>query len=757
MDRRKFGSAATIFAALLVAASAPSLHAPLQAAPRQTDAPRQTSSQAAAAPKKGTGKVPAGVTLAPQMPAPGSPRPYQFPKPITKTLPNGLRVFVIPGGKEPSVTVRLVLTTAGTAQDPQSKAGLAQLAAALLTDGTARRSAQQIAEAIDFVGGSLSANADDDGTYATAVVVKKDFALAMDLLSDVVLHAAFQKEELDRRREQLLSNFEVEYADGNYLASAVFSRLVYGQHPYGFPEEGTPVSVRKITREDLLQFRDARYVPNGALLAFAGDITPEAAYQAAEKYFGNWAKKDLPSPSWPAPPAATGLRIFVVDKPDSVQTQIRVGHSGIPRNDPDFLPLYVTNRIFGGGFNSRLSTKVRQEKGFTYGAYSQLDSHRSAGSFLASTSTRTETTADATRLVVDLISEMRAGNVTPQELSFARDYLVGVFPIQSETPAQVAGRILNVAHYDLPADYYDTYRERILALGPSEVKAMTQRYFDASNLYVVLMGNAKAFRESLAKVFPGVKIEEISAAELDLLSPGLRGGSALASVPTATPDSLSQGRTLLIAAAQAAGGPAIAKLESVDVHSKGLLSLSTGDLATEIHMQLAYPNSLRVDSKLPAGNMTQGFDGNTGWVSSAQGTQRVPPAFNSEFARGVALSGGLGVLRLALAGQVDAQLIGEEDVQGKKLTALAWAAPFGEVKLYLDPANQLITAARYLSNTPQGQVDSIQVWNDFRAVDGIQYPFHSVTFRNGTRYSEITVEEVKLNTKLDPSVFNVPQ
>jgi zinc protease len=742
---------AKLLAALLIAAAAPSSPSFLHA----QDAPGPVDSQAAGQ-KRGTGQVPAGITLAPQMPAPGSPRPYQFPKPITKTLPNGLRVFVIPGGKEPSVTVRLVLTTAGTAQDPQGKTGLAQLAATLLTDGTARRSAQQIAEAIDFVGGSLTANADDDGTYATAVVVKKDFDLAMDLLSDIVLHAAFQKEELDRRREQLLSNFEVEYADGNYLASAVFSRMVYGQHPYGLPEEGTPVSIRKITREDLLQFRDEHYVPTGALIAFAGDITPQAAYQAAEKYFGSWEKKDLASPSWPPIPAATGLRIFVVDKPDAVQTQIRVGRQGIPRNHPDYLPLYVTNRIFGGGFNSRLSTKVRQEKGLTYGAYSQIDSHKVAGSFLASTSTRTETTAEATRLVVDLIAEMRAGNVTPQELSFARDYLVGVFPIQSETPSQVAGRILNVAQYELPADYYDTYRDRILAFGPDQAKAMTQRYFDAANLYIVLMGNAKAFRDSLAKVFPGVKIEEISAAELDLLSPALRA-SAAGSVPAATPQSLAQGHDLFLAAAQAAGGPAIAKVESIEVLSKGLLSLSTGDLATEVRMQIAYPNSLRVDSKLPAGSMTQGFDGNAGWVSSAQGTQRVPPAFNPEFARGVALSGGIGVYRLILAGQLDAQLLGEEDVQGKKLIALGWAAPFGQVKLYVDPSTHLITAARYAANTPQGAADTLQLWNDFRAVDGIQYPFHTLTFRNGTRYNEITVDEVKLNTKPDPTVFSVPQ
>src|ERR1700693_5963871 len=213
MDRRKLGLAAkmctTVISALIIATGVTFLGVPLGA----QDAPPQRETKSGAQ-KKGTGQVPAGVTLSPQMPPAAPPRPFQFPKAVTKTLANGLRVFVIPGGKEPAITVRLVLPAAGTVNDPPGKSGLAQMAAQLLTDGTAKRSAQQIAEAIDFVGGSLSASTDDDGTYVAAQVVKKDSDLAMDLLSDVVLHPAFQKEELERRREQLLSNFDMEYAAG---------------------------------------------------------------------------------------------------------------------------------------------------------------------------------------------------------------------------------------------------------------------------------------------------------------------------------------------------------------------------------------------------------------------------------------------------------------------------------------------------------------------------------------------------------------
>ena len=364
-------------------------------------------------------------------------------------------------------------------------------------------------------------------------MVKKDFDLAMDLLSDVALHAKLQKEELERRREQLLSALRVEYTDASYLASAVFNRVVYGQHPYGLPNEGTPDSVAKLERDDLVRFRDTYYVPNQALMAFAGDITAEAAFAAAEKYFGAWPRKDILAASLPAPAATQALRVFLIDKPDAVQTQIRVGRLGIRRNDPDYISLYVTNRIFGGGYNSRLNTEVRLKKGLTYDASSVFASHKLAGSFEASTFTRTEATVEATRLVVDQIAQMASGEVAPAELNFARDYLAGVFPIQTETAEQVAGRVLNVAHFELPADFYDTYQERIRSVGADHVKAMAARYFagcasrtpcrdGAADLQLVLVGNVSQFREALKKQFPSAQYEEIHFDQIDLLSADLR-------------------------------------------------------------------------------------------------------------------------------------------------------------------------------------------------------------------------------------------
>ena len=233
------------------------------------------------------------MKLTPEMPAAGAPRPFEFPKAATKTLPNGLRVFVVTDHREPAVAARLVILSAGSIQDPAGMPGVAGMTAGLLTQGTAKRSAKEIAEAIDFVGGTLDAKAGRDATTVTLDVVKKDLGVGMDLLSDVVLHPAFKTEELDRQRQQLLSDLEVQYSDPNYLATLAFARTLYGDSPYGLPEQGTPATVKKLQREDFVKFHDANYAPNQSLLGFAGDITPEEAFAIAEKYFGGWPKLDV--------------------------------------------------------------------------------------------------------------------------------------------------------------------------------------------------------------------------------------------------------------------------------------------------------------------------------------------------------------------------------------------------------------------------------------------------------------------------------
>ena len=706
--------------------------------------------------KQGTGVVPPGVRLAQQMPAGAQTKPFKFPHAATKTLPNDLQVFVITDHREPAVAVRLLLATAGTIRDPAGSPGVASMTAQMLTQGTEKRSAQQIAEAIDFVGGRLTATAGDDSTVITASVVNKDLELGMDLLSDVTLHPSFKDDELGRQREQLLSSLQVEYADPGYLAQAALDRVVYGASPYGLPGEGTPDTAKKLTRDALVAFHDSYYVPSQAFLAFAGDITPEAAFAAAEKYFGAWPKKELSAAQIAKPPATSGLHFLIVDKPDAVQTQIRIGRLGIARNNPDYIPLLVTNRIFGGGYNSRLNTEVRIHKGLTYGAYSRFEAHKQAGIFSAGTFTRTEGTVDATKLVIDLIGKMAAGDVTAAEMDFARDYLAGVYPIESETAEQVADRVLTVAEFRLPADYNDIYQQKIRAVGAGDAKAMAGRYFDAENLDVILVGNASQFRDALKKAFPDAKYEEVPFDQLDLLNADLRRPKEAA--PAATPESLARGRAVLEAAAQAAGGAAFGKIESLEASSSGEFSGPGGQqVSIALKTQVLYPDRIRIELKLPFGTIQQGFDGKSAWAVSPQGAMDLPNSVTGEFLRGIALAGAVGLYQKTLAGGVEAQYLGEEEIAGKKTDAVQWNASFGPVKLYLDPVSHQLVAARFRQFTQQGVVDAEQQWSDFRAVDGVQIPYQTLTLHDGAKFSNFTLQDLKLNTKPDPALFSKPQ
>lgn len=745
MDRKFVRAALSVLALFIAGAAAQAQEPSAQSAKGSAPAQEQ---------KGGTGVVPPGVKLDPRMPAAAAPKEFHFPKGESKTLANGLRVFVVSDSSEPAIAVEMVILSAGSVKDPSNSPGVAEMTANMLTQGTGKRSAREIAEAIDFVGGSLSASAGRDATSVSLDVVKKDLQTGMDLMSDVVLHPSFKAEELDRQREQLLSGLQVQYSDPDYLASVVFSRVLYGQSPYGWPSDGTPETVKSFSREQLAKFHNVNYAPNQTLLAFAGDITPAEAFAAAEKYFGAWPRIEASAVEPPAPPQIFGVHIWLIDKPDAVQTQIRAGKLGIRRNDPNYIPVEVMNRIFGGGYNSRLNTEVRVKKGLTYGANSSFEPHRYAGSFTVGTFTRTEATVEATKLVVDLIRKMSTGDVTPEEMDFARNYLAGVYPIQSETAEQVAGRVLNAVAFDLPEDFNATYPQRIEAVTSEQVREMAKRYLSADDLDIVLAGNVSAFRDALKKEFPNAKYEEIPFDQIDVLAADLRKPKE--NVLEATPETLARGKQILLDAAQAAGGDALASVNGIQMTEKGSFAGPGGATPLTVNWQVAYPYNSRGDVSMGESIAVQVCDGKSAWVEYQGQTHEVTPVIG-EFERGISLfGGGWGLYQQVLAGKMEGQYIGEEEIDGKKTLGVAVKAPFGSIKLYFDPESHLLAVAKYQSRTGQGAIDSEQHWSDYRAVEGRQFAFTTVTYRDGAKFSESTIQDVTINPKIDASTFANP-
>jgi zinc protease len=442
-------------------------------------------------------------------------RDVKFPPYEIRTLPNGLQVVAIQHHEQPIVTLRMLIR-AGAASDPARKQGVAVLTAALLDQGTTTRSASQIADTIDFIGGALGTGAGTDLSYANVLVMKDSLDVGFGLLSDVVRNPAFKQEELERQRGQAVSGLKVSYDDPDYVAGLVFDRLVYGFHPYGLPNNGTPDSLQSLTVEDLRKFHGEYYAPNNAILAVVGDVTPEEAFAGAQRIFGDWVKRDVPPTDTVVPPEPT-RRVVVVDKPDAVQTEVRVGHVALPRKHPDYLAFDLTMKILGGEGANRLQRVLRSERGLTYGASAEYQALRQSGDFAANTDTRSDATGEVLKVIVDEITKLQKERVSDRELSDAQAYLTGNFPLTIETPEDIASQVLNAIFYGLPLSDIENYRELVNAITPDDIQRVARQYLRPDRLSVVLVGNASAFTKQLAGAgFP--KFEQIELPDLDLTS-----------------------------------------------------------------------------------------------------------------------------------------------------------------------------------------------------------------------------------------------
>jgi zinc protease len=492
------------------------------AAAAQKPAPAQ---KPATAPAPKASAKPAAVTQA-TPPPPGPAREIRFPAFQQKTLANKLRVVVVEQHEQPIVSVRLMLD-AGKAYEPEGKAGLAEATAALLTKGTATRSAQQIAEKIDFVGGSLGANAGTEAGYANVAVTSDQLDLGFDLLSDVVLRPAFPQEELERWRKQALNGLQINQQDASYVATTATTRLIFGDYPYGRPSSGTPGSLAGITRDDMVAFHQAHYIPNQTILAIVGDVKPDDAFARAERAFGAW--KEAPAaPSLPTfdvrRPAKT--RIVVIDKPDAVQTEIRLGQVGLAYRDPAHFTAEVYNSVLGGSTSSRLYEEIRRKRGLSYGASSFFLDESQPGFLEISTFTKTESTADALALAFDVLRGMRETPVPEAELKAAKTYITGAFPLEIETADGIATKVVEAMHFGLGREFLESYNDKISGVSAADVQAFAGKNVNPAWMTAVLVGNAKAFTETLRKKYGEVEVIPIS--EVDFLRPDLRGAKAAA-------------------------------------------------------------------------------------------------------------------------------------------------------------------------------------------------------------------------------------
>jgi zinc protease len=452
-------------------------------------------------------------------PRPLQPRPVTFPPFEIKKLANGLTVVLVSQNEQPAVSVRLIVR-AGAAQDPKDKLGLAMLTATLLDQGAGHRTSAQIADDIDYIGGILSAGAGTDLSFVNTVIMKDDYAAGLALMADVVRRPTFLQSEVDRQRQQALSALKVAAEDPESVAGLVIDRLIFGFHPYGLPGSGTAKSLQSLTRADFVEFHKRYFVPNNALVAVVGDISAADAMAGIEKAFGDWAAGDLPKFEPVAPPEPT-KRVIVIDRPDAVQTEIRVGHLALPRKHDDFETLDQAVKILGGEGANRLQQVLRSQRQLTYGASADLDGYKYSGAIVAETDTQSTNTAEALRVIAEEFSRLQRERVNEGELEAAQDYAVGHFPLTIETPDQIATQVLNQLFYELSVEELPKYRDRVLEVSPDDIQRVARFFLRPDRLSVVLVGNADQFVATLKGVGFG-DFERISIDQVDVLSADLK-------------------------------------------------------------------------------------------------------------------------------------------------------------------------------------------------------------------------------------------
>lgn len=478
-----------------------------------------------------------------QPPKPSAPRAVSIPKPVERILPNGLRVIVVERKNVPLVTAQIMIKS-GAEVDPQNLAGAADMTAELLTQGTKTRSASQIAEQIEFLGGSIDSGANWDFSSVTFRVKSDKLDSAMAIAADAIENPAFAQDEIDRLKTQKLDELSVALKQPGALASLVTNAVAFDAPIYAHPLNGTPESLRRIARADLVNLHQQYYTPGNAVLVVAGDIAPSAAFALAQKHFGAWrqiagngaqqnSRAAVEKRQYKVENVARQpenqikiQKITVVDLPSSGQAAVSIAHPAISRGDKNYFQGIVANSILGGGYSARLNQEIRIKRGLSYGARSDLTARRFGGIFSTRTQTKNESAAEVVEVVINELDRLANEPVGETELTPRKAVLIGDFARDLETTNGLVQQIGELALYDLKLGEINSYIQNVQNVKDADARQFVKELLDGAGVNVVVVGDAKTFLPDLQRRFAGVKIETIPAAQLDLNSATLRKSGA---------------------------------------------------------------------------------------------------------------------------------------------------------------------------------------------------------------------------------------
>lgn len=418
------------------------------------------------------------------------PAPARAAEPLGKriVLDNGMILLLSEKHDIPMVTVNMAIR-AGSMAEPGDKPGLASITASLLTQGTTRRSATQISNEIDFVGGSLSVSGGDDFASASLRVLKKDLRTGFDLLSDVLLNPVFDQKEIDRKVKETLAEIQRQKEEPGIIAGEAFAKMVFGNHPYGRTSDEMAAYLPKLKRQEVIDFHAARYCPNDTVIAVVGDVQEGEIRSLLNEYFKGWKKKERVSPAIAQPPVREKSAVRKIDK-NITQANVEMGHMGISRENPDYYAVLIMNYILGGGgFSARLMDNIRDNKGLAYDVHSGFSARKEPGAFTVSIQTKNESANEVIEETLKEIGRMQRELVSEKELADAKAYLTGSFPLKMDTSAKIASILTSVEIYNLGLDYPAKYPGLINSVTRENIQRVAKKYLHPDMMAIVVVAN----------------------------------------------------------------------------------------------------------------------------------------------------------------------------------------------------------------------------------------------------------------------------
>lgn len=468
-----------------------------------------------------------------QAPAPLPPHPIFIPAARETVLPNGLTIVVVEDTRLPLISYRLAFRV-GSAFDPPGLPGLTDLLAGLLPEGTESKTSREIANEVARMGASLSAGANSDYTIVAASALSQFNDEILGLMADVVLQPTFPENEVELAKQNTKESLRQQRAQPSFLASEMVSRVMFGDHPYAIVAP-TPESIDRSSREEFVRFHREKLVPNSAVFIVVGDVKHDQIVNKIGSLFSTWERGAELVTDFPAPPVRTKRSAYLVDRRGSAQSNIVIANSGIVRTSPDYFPMLLMHTVLGANASSRLFMNLREEKGYTYGAYTNLDARRTAGSFRATAEVRTPVTGDSLKEFFFELERIRNEPVSEKEISDAKSYLTGVFPIRLETQEGLTDQLVQIKMLNLPNDYLQHYRDRVQAITIADIQRVANKYVKPDEAAVIVVGDGTSVLEQMKPYCADIEIYNTAGKRKSLDAPATTDLAGTWSIEVETP------------------------------------------------------------------------------------------------------------------------------------------------------------------------------------------------------------------------------